>query len=174
MPGLATARLLTSTADMTHPLLTGLASALGRLATDRASGRQALTDLWDALDPRDAAGRCILAHYLADAQDGLDDEIAWDEMSLAESAKVSDEDLRAIHPTLHVGGFMSSLHLNLADGYRRLGRFDEAGRQLEFSLACNGALTRDLPEHIAYRDMIVTGQQRVAAAIAARDSTPLA
>ena len=155
---------------MTHPLLNGLASALGQLATDPAAGRQALTELWDALDPGDAPARCILAHFLADAQDGLHDEIAWDEVSLAESAKISDDDLRAIHPAMHVAGFMSSLHLNLADGYRRLGRFEAAGRHLESSLAGNGALTGDRPEDVAYRDLMVTGQQRVAAAIEARDS----
>ena len=107
-------------------------------------------------------------------KDDLEDEIAWDEMSLTESAKLSDDDVRAIHPTLHVREFMSSLHLNLADGYRRLGRFDEASRQLELSLAAKGALTGDRPEQVTYRDMIVTGQQRVAAAIEARDSTSLA
>jgi hypothetical protein len=158
---------------MTHPLLSGVASALEQLAADRA-GRQALIELWDALGPGDAAARCILAHFLADAQDGLDDEIAWDETALAESAKISDEDLWAIQPTLlHVAGFMSSLHVNLADGYRRLGRFEAAARHLESSLAGNGALTGDRPEDVAYRDMIVTGQQRVAAAIDARDSTSL-
>jgi hypothetical protein len=158
---------------MTHPLLNGLASALAQVATDRAAGRQALTELWDALEPGDAAARCILAHFLADAQDDLDDEIGWDEVSLAESAKISDDELRAIHPDMHVAGFMSSLHLNLADGYRRLGRFDAAGRHLESSLASNGVLTGDRPEDVAYRDLIVTGQQRVAAAIEARDSTSL-
>jgi hypothetical protein len=107
-------------------------------------------------------------------KDDLEDEIAWDEMSLTESAKLSDDDVRAIHPTLHVREFMSSLHLNLADGYRRLGRFDEASRQLELSLAAKGALTGDRPEQVTYRDMIVTGQQRVAAAIEARDSMSLA
>jgi len=48
---------------------------------------------------------------------------------------------------------MASLHLNLADGYRRL-----------------GALTGDQHEDVACRDLILTGQQRVAAAIEARDS----
>jgi hypothetical protein len=156
---------------MTHPLLSGLTAAQARLATDRAAGRQALTELWEALEPGDAAGRCILAHFLADVQDNLDDETAWDELSLAESAKISEDDLRAVHPGLHVAGFMSSLHLSLADDYRRLGRFEVAGRHLESSIAGNGALTGDRPEDVAYRDLIVTGQQRAAAAIEARDST---
>jgi hypothetical protein len=158
---------------MMHPLLRDLASALGQLATNRAAGRQALTELWGALDPGDAAARCIVAHFLADAQDDLDDEIAWDEVSLAESATVPDDDLRAIHPDMHVASFMSSLHLNLADGYRRLRHFETAGRHLASSVAGNSALTGDRPEDVAYRDLIVTGQQRVAAAIEARDDKSL-
>jgi hypothetical protein len=94
--------------------------------------------------------------------------------SLAESAKISDDDLWAIHPTMHVASFMSSMHLNLADGYRRLGRFEAAGQHLESSLAGNGALTGDRPEDVAYRDLIVTEQQLVAVAIEARDTTSLA
>ena len=97
------------------------------------------------------AARGILAHFLADMQDDLDDEIAWDEVSLAESAKVSDDELRAIHPDMHLASFMSSLHLNLADGYRRLGRIEAAGRHLESSLVGDGARTGDRPEDVAYR-----------------------
>ena len=152
---------------MTHPLLSGLASGQGLLATDPAAGRQALTELWEGLDSSDAAARCILGHFLADAQDDLDDEIAWDKMSLVESAKTSDDELRAIHPAMRLAGFMSSLHLNLADGYRRLGRFELAGRHLKSSLDGNSALNGDEPDEIAYRDLIITGQQRVAAAIEA-------
>lgn len=159
---------------MTHPLLSGLASAQGLLATDRAAGRHALTELWEALDADDAAARCILAHFLADVQDDLDDEIAWDKISLAESAKVSDDELRAIHPAMSVVGFMSSLHLNLADGYRRLGRFEVAGRHLKSSIDGNPALTGDEPHENAYRDLIITGQQRVAASIEARDTAAYA
>jgi hypothetical protein len=40
---------------------------------------------------------------------------------------------------------------------------------MESSIAGNGALTGDRPEDAAYRDLVVTWQQRVAAAIKARD-----
>jgi hypothetical protein len=159
---------------MTHPLLSGLASAQELLATDRAAGTQALTELWNGLDAGDAAARCILAHFLADVQDDVGDEIAWDNTSLAEAAKTSDDELRAIHPGMRVAGLMSSLHLNLADGYRRLGRFEVAVRHLKSSVDGNPALTGDAPEDLAYRDLIVTGQERVAAAIEARDTAAFA
>jgi hypothetical protein len=158
---------------MAHPLLTDLGSAIAKLAADRDGGRQALLALWETLDPDDHAGRCIVAHYVADAHDNVGDEIRWDGRALAESALVDDEDLRAIHPTLQVAGFLSSLHLNLADGYRRLGRFEEAAEHLAASRDSNPSLDGAQPEQIAYRQMIVTGQDYVAARIAARDSTAL-
>lgn len=40
---------------MTHPLVSGLISALGQLATDRQAGRQALTEMGNELDADDAA-----------------------------------------------------------------------------------------------------------------------
>jgi hypothetical protein len=49
----------------------------------------------------------------------------------------SDANLQAIHPAMYVAGFMPSLHLNLADGYRRLGRFEEASQK--HPRRCDGA-----------------------------------
>lgn len=83
---------------------------------------------------------------------------------------MSDEDLRALHPTLTIAGFVPSLQLNLADGYRRLGRFDDATQALARSLAYNPQLPDALPEQEAYRNMIVAAQQRTAELIAAGDS----
>lgn len=71
--------------------------------------------------------------------------------------RIADDEVRAIHP----------------DMGRLPWRFETAGRHLESSLAGNGALTGDRPEDVAYRDLIVTGQQCVAAAVEARDSTSL-
>jgi hypothetical protein len=152
-----------------HPLLTNLGAALAKLPDDRESGQQALTELWDSLLPADHAGRCIVAHYVADACDAIEDEIAWDETALAESLLTNDDDLAAVHPTLHRAGFMSSLHLNLADGYRRLGRFQDAEEQLAASRRFNDALSGAKSEQVAYREMIVAGQDRVAGKIAAAD-----
>src|SRR5262245_60284145 len=120
--------------------------------------------------PEQSRWSSILAHYLADACDQHADEIRWDEADLAESSLVDDDDLRAIHPTLHVAGFLSSLHLNLADGYRRLGRFEDSEAHLAASRNSNQALGAQSPEQVAYRQMIVAAQDYVADKIAARDS----
>lgn len=131
--------------------------------------KPALTALWAEIDEHDHAARCIAAHYIADAQDDLDAEVAWDETALAEVAHVSDAELQAIHPTLTVAGFLPSLHLNLADGYRRQGRFTEAADRLqtsrEFDFALEGAADP------AYAAGIRDALEGVAAKIAAGDAT---
>ncbi|MFT3898672.1 MAG: hypothetical protein QM728_00280 [Gordonia sp. (in: high G+C Gram-positive bacteria)] len=127
-------------------LIGELGAALG---ADQAERKGKLEALWDSIDPGDHAARCIAAHYIADAQDDLDEELAWDERSLTESAFVSDAQLQAIHPTLSVVGFLPSLHLNLADGYRRLGRFDSARAHLEKSREFDFALDDADPAYAA-------------------------
>lgn len=149
--------------------LTDLGAALAAGATDRAAGRTQLTALWDGLAHDDDAGRCILAHYLADAADDLAQEVRWDEIALASSEGLTDADLQTHHPTLTVLGFLPSLRLNLADGYRRQGRFEEASRELEASIAGNDALPTTLPEQVGYREMILAAQARAAEQIAVRD-----
>lgn len=148
-----------------------LMSELGAaLAVPPADRKVELERLWSAIDPADHAARCIAAHYIADAQDDVDAEVEWDERSLTESINVSDSDLHAIHPTLSVAGFMPSLHLNLADGYRRQGKFDAASDRLATSREFAFAL--DAPGVAAeYIEMIRGGQDRVAEKIAARDAS---
>ncbi|GAB3131954.1 hypothetical protein GCM10027289_19000 [Tsukamurella serpentis] len=145
-----------------------LMEQLGAAMTgDVAERKQQLEALWAQIDPHDHAARCIAAHYIADAQDEVDAEVRWDETCLAESVHVSDADLQAVHESLSVAGFMPSLHLNLADGYRRQGRFVEAGDSLqtsrEFDFALDGALDP------AYAAGIREAQETVAAKIAAED-----
>jgi hypothetical protein len=72
----------------------------------------------------------ILAHYLADLQDTAEAEPEWGQRSLAAVADLTDERLRAVHPGLSVGGFLPSLHLNLADDHRRLGDVELARTHL--------------------------------------------
>ena len=144
--------------------MTDLGAALTAEPDER---RTALESVWSRIDPSDHAARCIAAHYMADAQDDVDAEVEWDELSLAESAGVSDAELQEIHPSLSVVGFMPSLHLTLADGYRRQGRFDEARDRLqtsrEFDFALDGALDP------AYAAGIREAQEGLAVRIAAGD-----
>lgn len=73
---------------MGDPLLERIAAAVAIGHTEsRPAAREALTLLWDELP---AAGgrqlhRCVLAHHLADLQDEVADELAWDLRALAAS-----------------------------------------------------------------------------------------
>ncbi|MFT4200328.1 hypothetical protein [Gordonia sp. (in: high G+C Gram-positive bacteria)] len=144
-----------------------LIGELGAAMTAAPADRKTKLDaLWGALAPSDHAARCIAAHYIADAQDDLDAEVAWDERSLAESAHVSDAELQAIHPSLSVVGFLPSLHLNLADGYRRRGEFGQALGHLDKSREFDFALDDADP---GYTAGIREARESVAAKIAAQD-----
>lgn len=147
----------------------GAAIAIG--ASDRAAGRATLAEMWRNLDSEDRAGRLILAHYLADLQEDVDDEVRWDQVALANAENLSDAELQMLHPTLTVLGFIPSLQLNLADGYRRQGRMDAAALALQASVAQNGALPVDRSEQVAYRESLLRGQALVGDLLAAGDST---
>ena len=101
----------------------------GALSGDKAAGKAALQPLWDATEDQDHAQRCVLAHYLADLEQGLDDEVRWDELALEHYPHLQSGDLSAIGiPDSR--GLAPSLHLNLGDGYLRQGRTDDARAQL--------------------------------------------
>ena len=125
------------------------------LAGPDPAARAALHDLWDRVPQQNAAQRCVLAHYLADQQDALADEIAWDERVLAEFARVRDDDLAPIG-IASAAGFAPSLHLNLADGYLRAGRPEDAQRELGAARMSEGLLPGE-----DYGAMIRSGMDRL-------------
>ncbi|MGC5025477.1 hypothetical protein ACLQ3K_12065 [Tsukamurella sp. DT100] len=146
-----------------------LMTELGAAMTgEPAERKQKLEATWARIAPGDHPARCIAAHYIADVQEELDAEVEWDEVALAESAHVSDAELQAIHPSLSVAGFMPSLHLNLAEGYRRQGRFADAADRLQTSREFDFALDSAIDP--AYASGIREAQERMAARIAAGDS----
>jgi len=134
------------------------------LGGDRARGRELLAACWEATTDQDAARRCVLAHYLADAQDDLDEEVAWDEAALVAFAGVAEADLnpvgipsaRALEP---------SLRLNLGDGYRRQGRFEDAKKQVD----AGDSLVYLLPED-GYVAMIRAGLTRLRGRVESQSS----
>lgn len=71
------------------------------------------------------------------------------------------------HAGLHIAGFYPSLHLNLADAYRRLGSFAAATEHIEAAQAQTSRLPRD-----SYGDLIRHAIHEVAEAITAQDRTP--
>ena len=112
------------------------------LSGDRVRGAALLGACWDGTGDEDHGQRCVIAHYVADLQDDLDDEIGWDTKALAEHRAVADGDLAEIGiPSARA--MAPSLHLNLGDGYLRQGRVRDARVQLERALRGVDALGDD-------------------------------
>lgn len=133
-----------------------ITSAVGlALAGDKQQGCDALAECWQATTGTDHAQRCVIAHYLADLQSLLDDEVAWDEAALAEHAHVTDEDLAPVG-IASAAGLAPSLHLNLGDGYLRQGRVDAASAQLAAGIQARSALGTD-----GYGGLIRSGLDRL-------------
>lgn len=101
---------------------------------ERWRGAQALAACWEQSTATDHAQHCVIAHYLADLQPHLAEEVAWDERAWAAYVHLNDEDLTGVGIP-HVHGLAASLHLNLGDGYLRQGRIDRAQDHLEAGLA---------------------------------------
>lgn len=134
-------------------------------ATDPA--REALLALWTEIGAAgDPLHRCSLAHYLADTYDDPAEALVWDVRALDAADALTDSRAQAYHDSLRVAGFYPSLHLNLADNFRRLGAFPAATRHL------TAATTHldDLPDD-DYGTTIRTILTEVAAAVAAADTT---
>ncbi|WAS96444.1 hypothetical protein [Nannocystis punicea] len=125
-------------------------------AGDRPAARAHLLALWHELAD-DAAARCVLAHYLADAHDDPREVVRWDERALEAADGLTDDDLRRLHPALSLREFYPSLHLNLGEARRVAG--DLAGARASAEQALGAA--RDLPED-GYGQFIRAGVRRLA------------
>ncbi|MFF0533018.1 hypothetical protein ACFYT3_32195 [Nocardia amikacinitolerans] len=150
---------MTDQTDTTMEAITR-AVELGR-AGDRDAARTMLTELWADLGPQgDPLHRCTLAHYLADLHDDAAQALTWDIRALDAADSLTDERVRRHHAGLEVRGFYPSLHLNLADNYRRLGSFEAARQQIEAARGCLHTLGED-----QYGTMLRTAVEEVAEAI---------
>ncbi|WP_280202902.1 hypothetical protein [Nocardia cyriacigeorgica] len=159
---------------MTDPTMAAITDAVSRgRAGDGAGARTALTELWADLGPQgDPLHRCTLAHYLADLHDDPAEALTWDVRALDAAEALTDTRTKEFDAALEVRGFFPSLHLNLADNYRRLASFDAARSQVEAARRHLSALGDD-----EYGAMIRTAVDEVEAAIDAgittrRESAP--
>ncbi|WP_122982169.1 hypothetical protein [Actinoplanes teichomyceticus] len=136
------------------------------LGGDRAGARATLERLWETAD--DALHRCTIAHYLADLQGSVEDELRWDELALREFPGLTDERAREYDATWQARAFLPSLHLNLADVHRRAGNRGRARHHLTEAVAALDALPAD-----DYGAMIRDALDEVREAIDTGSTAPL-
>ncbi len=128
---------MTESAD---PILAQVGEAIVLTRSDRPGARSVLAAAWQMVgEGGDALHRCAIAHAMADVQDTARDELAWDLRALAAATELDDTRLAAAGMAASVEELLPSLHLNLADVYRRLG---EAAAALGHAAEARAALAR--------------------------------
>lgn len=137
----------------------GAAIGLGRQG-DRAAARLLFTELWAGIggDVGDPLHRCAIAHAMADVQDDVTDELRWDLQALVAADLLTDDRVALAGMDGTAAGFAPSLHLNIAECYRKLGDPDGALEHLRRGRAALPALGRS-----GYASMIEEGLDRLAA-----------
>jgi hypothetical protein len=151
---------------ITDPLLVRIGEAVqlhhgrGR----RAAARQLFAQLWDEIDGErgDPLHVCVLAHAMADVQDDVHEELAWDQRALTAADRLTDARAAQAGVLLPVAGLYPSLHANLADCHRKLGDLDRARDHLRRAQAGIGALGDD-----EYAQLIKRGVDQLAQQLAA-------
>ncbi|GLW23448.1 tetratricopeptide repeat protein [Microbispora triticiradicis] len=125
----------------------------------REAARDLFARIWDDIggEQGDPLHVCVLAHSMADVQDDVHQELMWDLRALAAADLVTDERVAEAGVPLSVAGLYPSLHLNLADCYRKLGDLDRAREHLRQARAEIGALGED-----GYGRLIRGGLERLA------------
>jgi hypothetical protein len=129
---------------------------------ERTAARALFAELWARIgQDGDPLHRCALAHSMADVQDDPADELTWDLIALDAADSITDERVRRAGIDGTARGFRPSLHLNLAEAYRKLGATGDAERHLALGRASLGSLDAG-----GYRTMISEGFVRLAARLA--------
>lgn len=95
---------------------------------DREGARELYAALWAEIgDGGSAKHRVWIAHITADVQDDPAEEVRWDLVALAAADEIAED---ADPFGLDVRAFYPSLHLNLGEGYRKLGNRERARHHL--------------------------------------------
>ena len=126
---------------------------------DPAGARALFLEVWADIGERgDPLHRCALAHAMADVQDDAEAELTWDLRALAAADQLTDERVAAAGVAGSARSFYPSLHLNLADVYRRLGEQAHARAHVASGREVLDALAED-----GYRQVVVDALDRVEA-----------
>ncbi len=126
---------------------------------EREAARSLFTEVWNDIggENSDPFHRCALAHAMADVQDDVHEELAWDLRALKAADLITDERAAQAGVTSPVGGFYPSLHLNLGECYRKLGDLDRAIEHLQRGQGAADALGDD-----GYGQLVRGGVDRLA------------
>nr|MDT0660367.1 tetratricopeptide repeat protein [Micromonospora sp. DSM 115978] len=124
----------------------------------REAARDVFARIWEEIggERGDPLHVCVLAHAMADVQDDVRQELIWDQRALAAADQVTDDRLAQAGVPMTVAALYPSLHLNLAECYRKLGDLDSARECLERAQAGVGALGDD-----PYAQLIKGGLDRL-------------
>jgi len=159
---------MTTTSASPDPTMEAIGQAVveGRTG-DILSARHKLLTLWSEIGVTgDPLHRCSLAHYLADLYEDPAQALAWDVRALDAADAVTEQRAQEHHASLHIAGFYPSLHLNVADDYRRLGSFNAAREHINTAREHAPGLPQD-----AYGASLRAALDEVAEAISQRDIT---
>ncbi len=111
---------------------------------ERAAARRLFAEIWQQVAPTgDALHRVGLAHAMADVQDDVNEELAWDLRALEAAESVTDKRADEAGVLGPVAGLYPSLHLNLGEDYRKLGDLRAARHHLELGQQAAQALGDD-------------------------------
>lgn len=161
---------------MTEPTSTDpMMDAIGKAITEGRSGNidsacGQLLDLWKVIGGNgDPFHRCTLAHYFAELCTDPAQALAWDVRALDAADAVTERRVQEHHASLHIAGFYPSLHLNLADSYRRLGSFEAAQEHIDAARERSSALAPD-----SYGELMRAAIDKMTTAVENRDTAVLA
>jgi hypothetical protein len=110
-------------------------------AGERDEARRTFDSIWLRIkDNAQPLHECTLAHFMADAQDDVTEELLWDLRALDAALHATEAEAKAYHDSLSIAGFLPSLHLNLGDDYLRLGDLEACRKHVDAAMACSDAL----------------------------------
>ena len=130
---------------------------------ERTAARDLFAEIWDEVggERGDPLHVCVLAHAMADVQDDVHQELLWDQRALTAAGSLTDDRLAGAGVPMPVAALYPSLHLNLAECYRKLGDLGRARDHLRRAQAEIGALGDD-----GYGQLIRGGLDRLARLLA--------
>ncbi|MFI6297101.1 tetratricopeptide repeat protein [Nonomuraea sp. NPDC050790] len=125
----------------------------------REAARDLFARVWEDIggERGDPLHVCVLAHSMADVQDDVREELAWDLRALAAADLLTEERVGQAGVMLPVAGLYPSLHLNLSECYRKLGDLDRAREHFHQARARIGVLDDD-----GYGRLVRGGLERLA------------